>query len=102
MLRKSSVSIHATLVCLLFVLSLAGPASADTTYTYQGNPFTFFLNATCPPQCSLSGSFTLATPLADNLVSGSFIPESFSFTDGSVTITNKNATSFSFDHVSTN
>jgi PEP-CTERM motif len=73
---------------MLFTLLLGTAVLADTIYTYTGNPFTQFSGgATCPPVCSLSGSFTLEQPLPphhgfDIL----FTPLSFSFTDGSTTI----------------
>jgi hypothetical protein len=37
--------------------------------------------------CNISGSFTLASPLATNLPFGAITPAAFSFTDGSVTVT---------------
>jgi hypothetical protein len=66
----------------------AASARADTIYTYTGNPFTVFsgLDA-CPPVCNISGSFTLASPLAANLPFEAITPTAFSFTDGSVTVT---------------
>jgi hypothetical protein len=66
----------------------AASARADTIYTYTGNPFTVFsgLDA-CPPVCNISGSFTLASPLAANLPFEAITPAAFSFTDGSVTVT---------------
>jgi hypothetical protein len=78
-------------VGLLFACSLFGlspVAQADTfTYTYTGNPFNQFVGgATCPPICSLSGSFTLAGALPANF-SDNIVPLTFSFTDGGVTIT---------------
>jgi hypothetical protein len=66
----------------------AASARADTIYTYTGNPFTVFSGLdVCPPVCNISGSFTLASPLATNLPFEAITPTAFSFTDGSVTIT---------------
>jgi hypothetical protein len=90
------------LVALAALLVVASPAAADTEYTYTGNQFTFLLGTTCPPECSVSGFFTLPSPIGDN-VTGAFVtPTTFSFTDGLMTITQANATGFSFDHISTN
>jgi hypothetical protein len=66
----------------------AASARADTIYTYTGNPFTVFSGLdVCPPVCNISGSFTLASPLAANLPFEAITPTAFSFTDGSVTVT---------------
>jgi hypothetical protein len=77
------------------------PASGQVTYTYTGRPFTSFAGRyACPPQCSITGSFTVPTALAPN---GSYFlyayggaptisTAAFSFTDGVFTFTNANAT----------
>jgi hypothetical protein len=83
------------LVFSLFAIGLAPSASADTTtYTYVGNPFTIFFPGidSCTlgvGQCSISGSFTLAAPLPDNLPFSSIfpLPTTFSLTDGVTTLT---------------
>jgi hypothetical protein len=63
-------------------------ARADTVYTYTGNPFTILTGSdVCPLVCNISGSFTLASPLAANLPFEAITPTAFSFTDGSVTVT---------------
>jgi hypothetical protein len=55
----------------VLVLGLSPPASASTIYTYTGNPFTtitgvpiFITGTSYTTQDSVSGAFTLATPLA--------------------------------------
>jgi PEP-CTERM motif len=75
-------------------------ASADEiTYTYTGNQFNNFGgDATCPLECNISGSFTVSAPLGSNF-DGYFVPDSFSFTDGVVTITQANATSSAFGFI---
>jgi hypothetical protein len=72
------------LACSVFVIGLSLSASADTVYTYMGHPFDSFTGvAACPPECSISGSFTLPSPLPINLALSAITPISFSFTDGS-------------------
>jgi hypothetical protein len=75
------------LVFSLFALSVASPAgAAPATYTYTGNPFTTFTGTySCPPECSISGDFTVSSPLTANLSYASTIPTGFSFTDGNTT-----------------
>lgn len=71
------------------ILSLflwATPARAGTiTYAYSGNEFKGFAGLACPPNCAISGSFTLDSALGDNF-KGDIKPASFSFTDGSLII----------------
>jgi hypothetical protein len=76
------------------LISLATPAFAGTVYTYQGNPMTnnsfggsADLCSSGTSLCTLTGSFTVAEPLADNLSFAAITPESFSFTDGLQTST---------------
>jgi hypothetical protein len=59
----------------------AAHTSADTIYSYTGNPFTF---AASPYTTNdfISGSFDLATPLDNNLPLTAITPTSFSFFDG--------------------
>jgi len=80
----------ATLLSLIALLLFAVSARADTTYTYAGNPM---IDGTTPDvcgggPCTITGSFTVATPLGDNvpLSYTNITPESFSFTDGNQTI----------------
>jgi hypothetical protein len=60
-------------LCAVF---LAPPPSADTVYTYTGNPFTIFVgDAACTAgvgECQVSLSFTLASPIPANFGSGKF------------------------------
>lgn len=74
-------------------------ASAEEIYTYTGNQFNQFGGgATCPLECKITGSFTVPEPLGPDF-DGYFIADSFSFTDGAVTITQANATSSAFGFV---
>ena len=76
----------AVLLCAMH----APPASADTIYTYTGNPFTTF-NTPLPSGISgVTGSFTLNNPLGANF-SGSVTPSSYSFSDGATTLTQLNS-----------
>jgi len=88
-----------TLVVLALLL-FAGISKADTTYDYVGSPFTYFSGVTCPPECNVTGSFSVAQPLPANMAFGAITPTTFSFTDGAVTITPLNYgpgnSSFSF------
>jgi len=81
-------------VWVLFALMLAAsvPVKADTVYTYTGNPFNSG-SLTCPPVCSISGFFTLSSPITFTdfeLV----IPLSYSFTDGNTIRTSANPAGF--------
>src|SRR5262249_12273744 len=89
------------LACGVFVLGLAPSARADAIYTYTGNPFfpssNFVGNYACPPECRVTGSFTVPQPLPVNLPGLVVEPEpvtSFSFTDGNPTWMNTNAGAF--------
>lgn len=66
-----------------FAVLLCTPAFADpVTYTYTGNPYNEFSgDLSCPPDCALSGWFTVSSPLGDNFNSG-VTPTDFFFSDG--------------------
>ena len=71
----------------LAVLLLAARAGEDVIYSYAGNPFTTFTGGySCPPECSLSGTFEVEQALAANLSNFAFTPFAFSFTDGNITL----------------
>jgi hypothetical protein len=55
------------------------------TYTYSGNFFSYHDDLSCPPDCAISGSFTVSSALGHNF-KGFIVPTSFSFTDGNLTI----------------
>lgn len=97
---------HAIVVAALLLFARGALAqSTVTTYTYTGNVFTYFYNTdTCPPECSISGSFTMPQPLAPNLpwptaVSGY---TSFTFTDGINVIDSANVSYIENFYVQTN
>jgi hypothetical protein len=93
-LAGTSAVIRIALVCALVMLASVLPASADTTYTYTGQPFVGFSGTdSCSGgvgECSISGSFTMASPLGDNFAFSEITPPSYSFTDGVNTITQLN------------
>jgi len=70
-----------------FILTM--PLMAET-YTYKGNDFTTVTGTGLTTSDSVTGSFTLASPLGVNLNGGNVAASalSFSFTDGPDTITN--------------
>jgi hypothetical protein len=71
--------------CLLLTLC-AVAAKADTTYSYTGPQFTEFGEASCPPECNITGSFTLATPLPANEVGAAITAKTpFAFSSGPFT-----------------
>jgi len=76
-------TVIAALVLLASIALFAPFARASTsTYTYTGSKFTTFGGTdTYPPECSISGSFTIST-LAGGLTNVFITPSSFQFTDG--------------------
>jgi PEP-CTERM motif len=73
--------------CLLLTFC-AVSAKADTTYTYTGGQFFEFGEAVCPPDCNITGSFTLATPLPANAAVDLPADTPFAFSVGPFTATN--------------
>jgi hypothetical protein len=84
---------------LLLAVLPSTSALADTTYTYTGNPFNT-LNGVYTTSDFVSGSFTVATPLAPDTPYGAITPGSFSFSDGHQTLDASN-TSTAFFGVAT-
>jgi hypothetical protein len=77
-------------LCLFFWPKCA--LADEVTYTYTGNPYTIFFPPllVCPPNCAISGSFTVASPLGDNFDAFVLNVLAFSFTDGGITISSGN------------
>jgi len=84
MLNKSTVLLLGGLAASILTLPLM---ASPVTYTYTGNDFE---TASGPYALTdfVSGFFTLASPLADNLVFGTITPASYSFTDQLQTFSN--------------
>ncbi len=97
------------LSAVVLASTLNASAHADTTYTYTGQPFAT-VNTSTPPGVPpgyttsdfVTGSFTTATPLGDNLNDASVTPATFSFTDGVNTFDNTMSFVESSFFVSTN
>lgn len=90
--RRSWLALLPVFVAAVLSLLAVPAAKADTTYTYTGNTFVFYWGGfSCPPECHITGSFTVAQPLVPNLNNAAVTPKSFSFTDGNFTITDANA-----------
>ena len=80
-------------------LSLAYPASVQavrTTYRYTGNPFTNVGGFGYTTSDFVTAMVTLANPLPPNAPLTQVTPLAFSLSDGVQTITNLNATAFTF------
>lgn len=80
-------TISAFCFCLLLTFCAAS-AKADTTYTYTGGQFFEFGEAACPPDCNITGSFTLPTPLPANAAVVLPADTPFAFSVGPFTATN--------------
>jgi hypothetical protein len=91
--------VNAFLVLFLLAMAFGPSVSADSvTYSYVGNTFDSFRGSfACPPECKITGSFTLDQPLPPNLSFAAIRPTSFSFTDGDITLTPTNSFRFIFD-----
>jgi hypothetical protein len=84
--------------CGLLLAALPSAALADTVYTYTGNNFASFDGTEFTTSDSVSGSFTIAAPLAANLTMTLVNWATFSITDGVDTFTNE-TTGLIFDYL---
>src|ERR1019366_9140151 len=87
-MRSSMVLFKGLPIYSMLLIGLLPVARADIyTYSYQGNPFNYFYNETCPPTCGITASFTINQPLpANTLPYNGFsnywvLPDSFTVTD---------------------
>lgn len=78
---------HKKSTMLLGLLIFTLPVMADEIYTYTGNDFEVG-EGLYTTSDFVSGFFTVATPLGDNLVFGNITPLTYSFSDGVQTFTN--------------
>jgi len=96
--RTRRVRRHLAVALFVCSLLLTGSASrADAVYTYTGQPFTTCNSYTgvYPPPCSqysITGSFTVLTPLSANLNYAAISPSSYSFTDNNPFLESLNQT----------
>jgi hypothetical protein len=88
-MRNSAIAL-AGLATLLQFGSVIG-TKAEIVYSYTGNPFNSFssyYSTTYSPSDEVTGSFSVSTPLAPNLVFAIVQPDAWSFSDGVGTISN--------------
>ncbi|MGO9270425.1 MAG: PEP-CTERM sorting domain-containing protein [Terriglobia bacterium] len=88
-------AVRVLVLTALLAIGLAHSAKSDTIYTYQGGTFAVNQSGVGP----ITGSFTLSSPLPDNYNSTTPIdvtPLSYSFTDGSSSVTQANAVGGSY------
>ncbi len=69
---------------LLFLAAAAGPTRADETYTYTGKPLLNLSGEPCRSGCTVTGSFTVAQPLAPDLYYAHITPLAADFTAGPI------------------
>jgi hypothetical protein len=98
MKSKLSALYIGALSALVLSIGVASPSFAITMYTYTGNNFTTIHNSTPPAgtyttNMSISGGFSLASPLAGGLedINITLAVQTFSFYDGRNTIDQFNA-----------
>lgn len=84
----------------LLLATASAPALADTVYTYTGNDYTTVNAPFFNTSESISGSFTLSSPLAPDTTT-IITPTQFTFTDGPSTFTQANTSSSSFFEIVT-
>lgn len=81
---------------VVVLLQVPGTLFANTVYTYTGQSFNvWFGGDSCISgvgECRVTGTFTLSSPLAPNLVDATFTPLTYSFFDGVNTLDPANST----------
>ncbi len=75
-------AVKMSVIGALLAIGMAQSATADTTYTYAGNPMVTLTGSGCPTGNPITGSFTLPTAISDNstVEYGYPFPGSFDFT----------------------
>jgi hypothetical protein len=86
---KKQTGLAVVLAVALSALAFSS-ARASVVYTYEGNPFNL-IQIPYTTGDRVTGSLTLATALAANLILAPVVPLSFSFSDGLQTISELNA-----------
>ncbi|HKM67458.1 MAG TPA: choice-of-anchor D domain-containing protein [Candidatus Acidoferrum sp.] len=78
------------------------PVAASTTYSISTNPFTSFTGSvSCPPDCNLTGYFTVPQPLAPNLNNVTVSSTNWSANVGPYVFNKANTTGANFASIST-